>query len=318
MNIAQEATNVIEPHESHWVGRAAFPVISAALILAELGLAVALQRGWFWLSVPLVLVISHLMHGQIIGLHEASHGLLRKSRRLNELDGILIGTFSFMSFTLYRVTHQTHHAHLSTERDEELWPFVFPGSPRWARMLAAFLELTVGLLFTPFLFLRSFLRSGSPIRSPKVRKRIWLELALIVVVWTGILSAVAWGHAWKYFLGMYLAPAVIAANLQSWRKYIEHVGLTGRTVNGSTRNIVADGWLGRLVAFTLLHEPFHGVHHQHAGLTHAELPQFATELQPANPGERPPFPSYRHALADLLRHLPDPRVGAQWKAAGRA
>src|SRR5260221_744360 len=318
MNIAQEATNVIEPHESHWVGRAAFPVISAALILAELGLAVALQRGWFWVSVPLVLVISHLMHGQIIGLHEASHGLLRKSRRLNELDGILIGTFSFMSFTLYRVTHQTHHAHLSTERDEELWPFVFPGSPRWARMLAAFLELTVGLLFTPFLFLRSFLRSGSPIRSPKVRKRIWLELALIVVVWTGILSAVAWGHAWKYFLGMYLAPAVIAADLQSWRKYIEHVGLTGRTVNGSTRNIVADGWLGRLVAFTPLHQPFHGGHHPPPGLTHAELPQFATELQPANPGERPPFPSYRHALADLHRHFPDPRVGAQWKAAAPA
>ena len=49
-------------------------------------------------------------------------------------------------------------------------------------------------------------------------------------------------------------------NLQSWRKYIEHVGLLGNTVNSSTRSIVAQGWPGRLFAFTLLHEPFHGLH----------------------------------------------------------
>jgi fatty acid desaturase len=79
-----------------------------------------------------------------------------------------------------------------------------------------------------------------------------------------------------------------------------------------TRSIVADTWVGRLVAFSLLHEPFHGVHHQHAGLPHAKLPQFASSLAPKAPGERPPFPSYRHALLDLLRSLGNPRVGAQW------
>ena len=69
-----------------------------------------------------------------------------------------------------------------------------------------------------------------------------------------------------------LAPAWLAANMQSLRKYIEHVGLMGSTVNSSTRSIVAHGWLGKLVAFTLLHEPFHGVHHRHSGLPHAKLP----------------------------------------------
>ena len=34
----------------------------------------------YWLAVPLVLVSSHLMHGVLIALHEASHGLLRKNR----------------------------------------------------------------------------------------------------------------------------------------------------------------------------------------------------------------------------------------------
>ena len=179
------------------------------------------------LAVPLVLLISHLMHGQLIGFHEASHGLLRKNRRLNEFDGVLIGTFSFVSFSLYRAAHQTHHMHLGTERDEEFWPFVHPEISRPARVLAAFLELNAGLLFTPVIFLRTFLRHDSPIRSKKVRRRIWAELALMAIVWTCFLSAIHHFGVWQYFLLMYLAPAGIAANLQSWRKYIEHVGLTG-------------------------------------------------------------------------------------------
>jgi fatty acid desaturase len=309
----QTTANFIEPHEPHWVSRSAFQIVVVILLVVETALAMVLNHGAsLWLVVPLVLLASHLMHGAAVGFHEATHGLLRRNRRLNEIDGILLGVFSFMSFSLYRAAHQLHHMHLATERDEELWPFIHPHTPRWIRILAAVLELTFGLVFLPCLFLRIFLRSGSPIRSKKVRRRIWAELALMVVVWTGIVTAVTYWHAWRYFLWMYVVPAFLAANLQSWRKYIEHVGLTGSTVNDSTRSIVAQGWLGRLVSFTLLHEPYHGLHHMHAGVPHAELPKLAAELQPVKPEERRPFPSYRHALLDLLSNLGDPRVGAQW------
>src|SRR5713101_2459423 len=132
-------------HEPHWVLRGAFQLLVFGLAFAEVMLAVTVHRGLIWLALPLVLVASHLMHGMLIGFHEASHGLLRKSRRLNEIDGILIGVFSLMSFSLYRAAHQLHHAYLATERDIELWPFVIPGMPRWVRVLAAFLELSLGL-----------------------------------------------------------------------------------------------------------------------------------------------------------------------------
>jgi fatty acid desaturase len=179
--------------------------------------------------------------------------------------------------------------------------------------LAAFSELNLGLLYSPFLFLRAFLRSPSPVRSKRVRRRIWAELALTIVTWTLILWAIAAFGLWRYFIWMYLAPAVLAANLQNWRKYIEHVGMTGDTVNSSTRSIVANSWMGRLVAFTLLHEPFHGVHHQRAGLPHSVLPQHVEKLQPKKPGERAPYTSYRYALIELMRCLADPRVGPQWQ-----
>ena len=306
---------MIEPHEPHWVSKAAFPVVMTVFYATQIALGFAVYRDLYWLAIPLVLISSHLIHGILIALHEASHGLLRKSRLLNEIDGLLIAAFGGMSFSLYRVVHQSHHAHLATERDEELWPFVDPRISRRARVLAAVLELGLGFLYTPFLFIRAFLRRGSSIRKKDLRRRIWVELSLAMVLWILILGTVAWWGAWKYLLWIYLAPAWLAANMQSLRKYIEHVGLTGSTVNSSTRSIVARGWLGKLVAFTLLHEPFHGVHHRHSGLAHSKLPQFVAVLEPATPDERPPFSSYWQAFRDLFRSLADPRVGAQWVVA---
>ncbi len=314
MNTTQTADRTVESQEPHWLNRSAFQIVVLLFLATEIALGVVLESGAsLWFAVPLVLLAGHLMHGGGVAFHEASHGLLRRSRILNEADGFIIGLMSFMSFSLYRAAHQLHHMHLATERDEELWPFVHPETPRWARVLAAFIELTAGLFFLPILFLRIFLRAGSPIRSKKVRRRIWTELVLMLVIWIGIIAAVAHWNAWRYFLWMYLVPAYVAGNLQSWRKYIEHVGLTGSTVNSSTRSVVAHGWAGRLIAFTLLHEPYHGVHHLHMGLTHAELPHRAPELAPQTDEEIHPFPSYRHALGHLIRNLADPRVGAQWR-----
>jgi fatty acid desaturase len=306
------AESLSEPHEPHWISRSAFQIVSILFFCTQGALLFALNHGWIWLAVPLVLVISHLMHGFLIGFHEASHGMLRKSRWFNDLEGIFLGAFSLTSFTLFRVVHQTHHAHLASERDEEMWPLVQTRCPRWARRVAAFLELTAGLVFTPFIFMRAFLCKNSPVRSKRVRRRIWAEIALSVVLWASILGAVAYWDVWNYFLWMYFAPAYLAANLQSWRKYIEHVGMTGSTVNSATRSVVSRSWLGRIVAFTLLHEPFHGVHHQRAGLTHAELPSRVADLTPRAPNEPGPFLSYSRAFLHLIRSLADPRAGAQW------
>jgi hypothetical protein len=134
-------------------------------------------------------------------------------------------------------------------------------------------------------------------------------------VWTGILTTVALTGTWKYLFWLYFIPAAVAANLQSWRKYIEHVGLTGSTIRSATRSIIPEGWLGHLVSFTLLHEPYHGVHHQRAGIGHAELAGFVADLEPTEPDEQRPFPSYRHAFLHLMTSLADPRVGPQWRSA---
>src|SRR5450631_101252 len=191
MNATSTNEDFSEMHEPHWVLRGAFQLLVFGLVFTELMLALAVQRGLIWLAVPLLLVVSHLMHGTLIGLHEAAHGLLRKNRRFNEFDGLVIGTLSLMSFSLYRVVHQTHHAYLATERDCEFWPLSQPSTPRWKRRLAAFFELNFGLFFGPFLFLRAFFGSASPVRSARMRRRVWVELISMAVFWTLVVAAVA-------------------------------------------------------------------------------------------------------------------------------
>ena len=83
MNPTPATESTIEPHEPHWFSRAAFPVLNVLFFITQVSLGFAVYHGNYWLAVPLALVSSHLMHGMLIGFHEATHGLLRKNRVLN-------------------------------------------------------------------------------------------------------------------------------------------------------------------------------------------------------------------------------------------
>ena len=300
-----------------WVSRVAFPIVQVLFFSTQSLLAFSVYKGLVWLSVPLVVLACHFMHAYLIAFHEASHGLLRKNRLLNNISGVVIGMISLLSFTKYRVLHQSHHMHLATEKDVELWPFVNVGSSVWARRLAAFFELNFGLFYTPFLFWRDFFVQSGGFRNKKVRMRVWRELFLTVGFWAITLFLVARFDLWPYFWWNYFIPAFVAGNLQSWRKYIEHVGMSGNEARSATRSIIADTWSGKLMSLTLLHEPLHGIHHIKAGLRHYELPGHTDLLDPVDEGDSTPFPNYRSAFIDLLGKLRDPKVGQQWGDAAR-
>lgn len=303
-----------ETNSIPWIDKKAFPVVSAFFYATQASLAFVVFKEWWIAAIVLSLFLSHLMHALLIAFHEASHGFLRVHKWANETDGVLVGILSHIPFTLYRALHQKHHLHLATEKDLELWPFVETDSPRWKRRLVAFIELNFGMVFTPYLFLRVFFQKDSPVQNRKVRKRVWKEIVLSAGFWIGNISLVAYFDLWPWFLFNYFIPGFIAANLQSWRKYIEHVGLRGNTSRSATRSIIADTWAGRITSITLLHEPLHGIHHIKMGLPHYELPQHSDWLNPEDEGDTHPYPNYRAAFTDLLRELRDPKVGGQWNA----
>lgn len=303
-----------------WANHASFTVVASATYATTAVLAWCMYRytsgqtAFLWAIIPLMLLSSHFMHAMLIAFHEAAHGNLRKWKWLNEFDGILVGMISITPFTLYRALHQKHHVNLATEKDLELWPFVDPQQPLWWRRLAAFLELNFGFFYTPFLFWRVFLQNPSPVTNRAVRKRIWIETIGMILLWGSILVLVAWFGVWSWFLVLYFIPAFIAGNMQSWRKYIEHVGLSGHTGRSATRSIVCDSMPGRLVSISLLHQPLHGIHHIKSSIPADSLSEHVDWLNPKDEGDTAPFPNYRSAFVDLLKSLRDPRVGAQWGA----
>ena len=216
-----------------------------------------------------------------------------------------------MSLSLYRAAHHWHHAYIGDKRDEEFWPLNDPTTARWKRRLAALLELTCAMVWSPFLFLRMFLRRDSAIRERAVRRLIWIELFGMVLFWTVIVAVAMWFDAVPVLVVGYLLPAYIAGNVQSLRKYVEHVGLTGARGVTLTRSVRNPSWMGRFISRLLFNEPFHDVHHLYPKVPQEALPTVAAAENPIPPDLRV-FPNYTGAFLDLLGTLGDPKFGKAW------
>jgi fatty acid desaturase len=302
---------LLDLHKPGWDGFWLSQLYAAFYFALVFGIGRALEDDRTALLVPLVAAQAFIMHAYLIAFHEAAHGTLCPVGFINGYLGRVTGVLSFMSLTLYRAAHHWHHAYIGDRRDEEFWPLNDPAAPRWKRRLAAFLELTCAMLWSPFLFLRMFLRRGSAIRGRAVRRLIWIELAGMAAFWVAVAGAAAWFDALPLLVVGYLLPAYIAGNVQSLRKYVEHVGLTGPRSVYLTRSVRNPSRLGRFVSRLLFNEPYHDVHHLYPKVPQEALPTVAAAENPV-PAELPVFSNYPAALIDLVRTLGDPKFGKSW------
>lgn len=255
-------------------------------------------------------VQAHVGHANLIAFHEAAHYLLHPWRRVNEGAGILVGSFIMTPLSVYRHVHNLHHLHLGTPRDIEMWPFVNPPTARGWRILAAAGELLLGFFYTPVVFLHGVLTT--PPKSSATRRRIVGEYALCVAWWTVLLGVVAWSGQWEAWLISYLVPAMIAGNLQSLRKFTEHMGMLGDDVPSLTRTVVAPDLVGRFLSGSMLHIDIHGIHHRYAKIPHYRLEEAVPHVYDAHERATAIQPTYREAMFAMLATLGNPRVGKQW------
>lgn len=284
----------------------------ATLLHASLMLAAVYTwyAGWWPLTIVCWAICAHVGHSKLIAFHEASHGTLNPRWRINEFQGIVLGTTILVPLSVYRLIHGRHHAYTGTENDLELWPFVNTDVPRWKRILAAVGELVFGFFYTPIVFLHGVLVAT---KIPKAQKRriIW-EYALCVVVWTVLLIVITRRGWWEPFLVGYFVQALIAGNLQSIRKFTEHVGLLGDTMLTTTRTVVDRRIIGESLSRSMLRIDYHGTHHRYAKVPYYHLPEATPYVYDGRTEHAPIFPSYWAAMVDMARSLGNPRVGAQW------
>ncbi|HZP89087.1 MAG TPA: fatty acid desaturase [Burkholderiales bacterium] len=274
-------------------------------------MTLATWRAGLWAATVLCwVVMAFIGHIMLLTLHEAAHYHLSRRRWLNEARGMILGTLSFMPLSVYRHVHRWHHARLGTEHDTEVWPYNLPSVPRWLRVATAIVELTISFPFTQVQFLRGLFVVGRV--APRTRMRIALEYLLLVTVWGTAVWIVTVNHWWEEFLVVLIVPALGAANVQVWRKFIEHVGLTGHSAATATRCVAPRDTLGRIVSALMLNENYHSAHHRFGSLHYTELEEATAKVHATDPDALPVFPSYFAAFVHMLPALVDPKVGAQW------
>jgi fatty acid desaturase len=311
--IRQHATTraeIAKLHEfEHWPAQWMVPTFIATLAFGGAA-TVAMELCW-----PLLFVIlplqSALMFVFVLSFHDASHGRLHPVHGVNEAVGHALGTVMWTPLNVYRFAHARHHAQLGRPGDPELWPFNSPNVPRPLRMLAAFLEIVFGFVYTPILFLRSVFVGKLTHQERQMAMRGYIAC---ICCWTVVMAVVIDFHLWHKFLLLSVTPMAISGALQTLNKFEQHLGLHGQTVLGLTRTVVDRRKFGEMISAAMLYNDYHGTHHRYAKIPYYYLPQ-ATPYALAGAREYcPVFPSIVSATIDMLRFLIDPKVGPQWNA----
>jgi fatty acid desaturase len=255
-----------------------------------------------WAVGALVAFTALMMFCWTSALHEAAHQTLFRSRALSIWTGRLLGTLMWTPYTAYREVHIRHHAYLNTPRDWELWPYSDPGASLAFRRMFVWFDVLCGIASGPLIYGRIYFHKNSPIKSAAVRRSIRNEYAGIVLAWGAIWTYTTVTQQWGNHLLVVLLPMYIAAFMQTFRKFTEHLGMASFDPLLGTRTVLPRKWLLRLSSFLNFDIFIHGPHHRHPRLTHGKLESKLDEYRDANPGVT--YPAYERYWKAMLAMAP--------------
>lgn len=254
-----------------------------------------------WISAALVAFTASMMFCWTSALHEAAHQTLFKSRLASIWAGRLLGTMMFTPYTAYREVHIRHHAYLNTPRDWELWPYSDPRASLGFRRAFVWFDLLLGVVAGPFIYGRMYWHPESPIKSTDLRRTIRNEYIGIAVIWAAIWAYTTWAGIWPLHLVGVLLPMYLAAFMQTFRKFTEHLGMASFDPLLGTRTVLPRKWILRLSSFLNFDIFIHGPHHRHPRLAHNQLESKLHEYEDANPTtEYPAYTRYWRAMLDMF------------------
>jgi fatty acid desaturase len=245
----------------------------------------------------------------VLAFHDASHGRLHPVPWLNELLGHLLGSLALVPLSVYRYAHARHHSYLGTKRDPELWPFNSPEISRAARVSAGILEIVLGAVYSPLLFLRAVVIGKL---SPAERREILLGYLTLGLVWGLNLSLIHLLGMWDLFLAVVFIPMLLSGMLQTLNKFVQHLGLHGKTVLGLTRTVLDTHWSSKMISKYMLYNDYHGTHHRYAKIPYYHLPPATPYTLLMSNEPCPVFSNIFSALWNMLPCLANPKTGPQW------
>lgn len=222
-----------------------------------------------------ILLVGSRQHGLSILMHDAAHGVLFKTKRLNDFVGIwLLGAPYGGDLRAYRKYHLKHHRHTQTEDDPDL-PLSekFPVSK--ASLRRKFIRDLTGQTFLR-LRMAGFKASYEPGMEAFEKTSVWPYLITNLVLFAGL---VGFGHWWVY-------PVLWLLPLATWfmavlrnRNIAEHA-ITTRDGNVLTQaRTTRTNWLSRIFLAPYWVN-YHVEHHAYMFVPCWQLPRLHKALTP--------------------------------------
>jgi len=229
-----------------WLGApdSAWNPTLSLLVVCVVGFALS---SWAWATgrwvTPWTLApLSVCFYGVFTVLHDATHGVAHRNRRVNQALGRVGAFVLLLPYPVFRGAHLAHHSHTNDpDRDPD---FIVAWRPAWLRPLWLLLVSS---------HYRWRVYGGGLLRGRGARREALATEALLA---GGIAGAVAAGHAGA-LVQLWLAPAAIAIFFLGFAfDWIPHHPHTTRERYYDTR-----AQPGRLLDVLLLGQNYHLVHH---------------------------------------------------------
>jgi omega-6 fatty acid desaturase (delta-12 desaturase) len=177
------------------------------------------------LTLALAVLAAGFMMRTFIIFHDCGHGSFFKSRRANDIVGIITGILTFTPYFHWRHDHAIHHA-TAGDLDRRgvgdvkiLTVREYLDLPRWRRWIYRLLRnplfmFTIGS-FLVFTVVHRFYRSGSG-------RRERLSVHYTNLALAGLIALLIYLIGWREFLMIQVPILVIATSVGVWLFYIQH------------------------------------------------------------------------------------------------
>ena len=222
-----------------------------------------------------IVLIGARQHGMAILMHDAAHGVLFKSKTLNEWVGkwLLAAPYGG-DLHAYRHYHLSHHRNTQTDADPDLpLSAKFPASK--ASLRRKFFRDLTGQTFIR-LRLATLRRSGNPGMEAFESPSVWPTVLVNVVLFAGL---AALGHWWVYPVLWVLPLATVFMAVLRMRNIAEHAVTTRDGNVLTTARTTRANWLARAV-FAPYYVNYHVEHHAYMFVPCWQLPRLHEAMTP--------------------------------------
>jgi len=216
----------VAPYQKPALGRSVWQIVNTIVPYTVLWYLMYLSLGvsW-WLTMPLAILAGGFLVRVFIIFHDCGHGSFFKSRRVNDVWGIITGTLTFTPYHHWRREHSIHHAtsgDLDRRGTGDLWTMTvqeYLDTSRGKRIAYRLARNPVVLFVLAPLFLL-LIKHRIPKADASLEERDGVHATTVTLLTMAFVLIAVFGL--KAYLLIQLTVLLVAGSVGFWLFYVQH------------------------------------------------------------------------------------------------